>query len=105
MVEILRDPCGHVACYHAALDGTHFFTSSPHLLFDSRLLRAELDWTAIAQTLAFRDLRGELTPLRGVSELLPGSIARIVGDRLETRCAWSPWTFASPAREIASEQV
>lgn len=93
VTEILRDPSGEVPCYHATVDGTHVFTSRPHLLFDAGLLACELDWTIVAQALAWRDLRPARTALRGVSELQPGMAARLSGDRLETRCVWSPWSF------------
>ena len=93
VTEILRDPSGEVPCYHAAVDGTHIFTSRPHLLIDAGLLDPELDWTIIAQSLAWRDLRPARTALRGVSELQPGMAARLSGDRLEARCIWAPWSF------------
>jgi asparagine synthase (glutamine-hydrolysing) len=99
-VEILRDPSGAVPCYHAAIDGTHIFTSRPELLFDTGLCKADIDWTTVAQTLAFRDLRPARTALRGVSELLPGMAARLTGDRVATHCLWSPWAFTSRADEI-----
>lgn len=99
--EILRDPSGDVPCYHASVDGCHIATSRPHLLFDAGLLSAEIDWTIIAQALAFRDLRPARTALRGVAELLPGMVARLNGDRLETHCVWTPWLFAAPDNEIS----
>lgn len=99
-IEILRDPSGALPCYHAEIDGTHIFTSWPDLLFDTGLLKPDIDWTIVAQTLAFRDLRPARTALRGVSELLPGMAASLAGSRIETRCLWSPWTFTHEADEI-----
>ena len=66
-IEILRDPSGALPCYHAEIDGAHLFTSRPALLFDSGLCKPDIDWTVVAQTLAFRDLRPARTALRGVS--------------------------------------
>lgn len=99
-VEILRDPSGAVPCYHAESDGSQIFTSRPDLLFDTGLCKPDIDWTIVAQTLAFRDLRPARTALRGVSELLPGMAAWLTRGRLETRCLWSPWSFTSAADEI-----
>ena len=99
-VEILRDPSGAVPCYYVEIEGTRIFTSRPELLFGAELCKADIDWTIVAQTLAFRDLRPARTALRGVSELLPGMAARLTGDRLETHCLWSPWAFTRPADEI-----
>lgn len=99
-IELLRDPSGGVACYHCTVDGCHIVTTRPALLFEHALLKAEIDWTIVAQSLAFSDLRPAATALRGVSELLPGITAQVVGDQLQTRCAWSPWSFARPEAEI-----
>lgn len=93
-VEVLRDPSGAVACYHCEIDGLHIVTSRPDLLFAHRVLKPDIDWTIIAQSLAFSDLRPAATALRGISEVLPGVAARLAGDRFVTRCAWSPWHFA-----------
>jgi len=98
--EVLRDPSGAVACYHAEIDGAHLFTSRPDMLFDARLLRPEIDWVIVAQALAFRDLRPARTALRGISELLPGTGARVLRDRVTTRCAWSPWRFTVPCESL-----
>lgn len=94
-LEVLRDPSGAVACYHCEFEGIHIVTSRPDLLFAHRLLKPEIDWTIVAQSLAFSDLRPAATALRGVAELLPGMLARLEGDRFVTRCAWSPWRFAA----------
>lgn len=94
-IELLRDPSGAVACYHSEIDGVHVFTSRPDLLFTHRLIAPRIDWTIVAQSLAFSDLRPAATALRGVGELLPGVAAHYEDGRLRTRCAWSPWRFAS----------
>ncbi len=98
--EILRDPSGDVPCYHAVVDGVHLVTSRPALLFDCALMRPEIDWTILAQSLAFRDIRPARTALKGVSELHPGMAATVEEDRLEARCIWSPWTFTAERLEI-----
>ena len=98
--EVLRDPSGGVPCYHAQIDGTHLFTTRPELLFDSGLLAAELDWTILAQAVAYRDQKPARTPLRGVSELLPGTVARLVRGQTEIETIWSPWRFTDAAHAI-----
>lgn len=94
-VDIARDPSGAMACYHAAIEGTHLVTSRPDLLFELGLLRPQIDWGVIAQSLIYSDIRPARTALRCVSELLPGVELRISGGRAESRCAWSPWDYAA----------
>ncbi|WP_066798509.1 asparagine synthase-related protein [Sphingomonas soli] len=90
-LEILRDPSGAVACYHAEVDGTHIVTSRPDLLFSLGLMRPAIDFTIVAQSLAYSDLRPATTALRGVSEILPGVAISLDGGKITSRCAWSPW--------------
>lgn len=99
-IEVLRDPSGGIPCYMAEIDGTHVLTSQPHLLFDAGLLTIEIDWTIVAQSLAFRDIKPAHTALRGMSELLPGVAAEIGPHGTATRCIWSPWDFARADVEI-----
>ncbi len=98
---MLRDPSGGVPCYAAEVDGTHVLTSRPTLLFDAGLLPIEFDWTIVAQALAYRDIKPARTALRGMTELLPGTVLRVSPSRIETECVWSPWQFTSANDEIA----
>lgn len=98
--EVMRDPSGEIPCYRAEVDATHILSSRPDLLFDAGLLPVEFDWTIIAQALAYRDLKPARTAMRGVTELLPGVAARFLPNGVETRCIWSPWTFATADEEI-----
>lgn len=99
--ELLRDPSGGVPCYHALVDGAHIFVTRPELFFDLGILIAEIDWTVLAQAIAYRDWKPARTAVRGVSELLPGMAARLVSDQIETNVIWSPWKFVEQAREIS----
>ncbi|NML06730.1 asparagine synthase-related protein [Sphingomonas sp. G-3-2-10] len=99
-IEVLRDPSGMVSCYYAEIDGAHLLTTRPNLLFDHGLLKPEIDWTIVAQSLVYRDLRPAQTALRGVSELLPGIVLEIRDDQARSSCAWSPWRFADPASQM-----
>lgn len=94
-VDVARDPSGTMACYHAAIQGTQLVTSRPDLLFELGLLRPQIDWSVIAQSLIYSDIRPARTALRGVNELLPGMLLRISGGLAEGRCAWSPWDYAA----------
>lgn len=104
-VEILRDPSGTVSCYHAALDGVHILTSRPALLFEAGLLTRSIDWTILAQTLVYRDLRPARTALRGISEVLPGTCLTIRGGTAQSSCLWSPWDFARPDQQITDMAI
>ncbi|QDX26884.1 hypothetical protein FPZ54_13285 [Sphingomonas suaedae] len=108
--EIFRDPSGAIPCYHARIDGVEIFTTRPEFLFDAGLIHADIDWTILAQSLVYRSLRPARTPLRGVSELMPGTAAASEDGQLRLRTAWTPWRFTAPANEIrsaaeATEQV
>lgn len=98
-VEVLRDPSGIVGCYHAEVGGISLVTSAPALLVRQELVRAEIDWSIIAQVLAYRDLRPARTALRGISEVLPGVVGQVTDTAFATCTAWSPWHFAKPDRE------
>jgi asparagine synthase (glutamine-hydrolysing) len=104
-VEVLRDPSGTVACYHLEHDNVHIVTSRPDLLFDHLPIVPTIDWTVIAQSLAYRDMRSARTALRGISEILPGVTLTIQTGRTHIRCVWSPWTFADPAMQFADSNV
>lgn len=101
-VELFRDPSGMIPVYVASHGAIHVVTSVPALLFELELLQPELDWTIVAQALAFRDLRPARTALRGISELLPGMSVTVDGDRLDARQIWSPWTFTAADRELGA---
>lgn len=98
--EVLRDPSGAMPCYHIAVDDAHVFTSRPALLFESGLIRPEIDWTILTQALVFQDLKPARTALRGVSELLPGMAAKIFPPGPALQCAWSPWRFTVEELEV-----
>jgi asparagine synthase (glutamine-hydrolysing) len=98
-IEALRDPSGEIPCFVAAVDDAQILTSRPDILIDAGLLPADIDWTIVAQALAFRDLKPARTALRGISELLPGMVLRCDVKAPAVRCVWSPWTFAQPGEE------
>ncbi|MFA5966679.1 MAG: asparagine synthase-related protein [Sphingomonas sp.] len=93
--EVMREPSGTVPCYHMEIEGIHVVTSRPDLLRATGLLEPEIDWTILTQGLVYRDLKPARTPLRGVSEILPGVAARLFPTGLDISCAWSPWTHVA----------
>jgi asparagine synthase (glutamine-hydrolysing) len=112
--EVLREPSGTVPSYHLEVDDVHIVTSRPDLLLTTGLLEPEIDWTILTQGLVYRDLKSARTPLRGVSEILPGVAARLFPTGLDIGCAWSPWTHVArgnpgmtmtDARQIVADRL
>ncbi len=99
--QILRDPSGAIACYFARIDGAFLFTNRPALLVDGDLVKAEIDWTLLSQSLAFRNLRVPRTCLRGIDELMPGTEVTIDRSEVRVRTAWSPWGYAMTSQDLA----
>ncbi len=98
-VRAVRDPSGGLACYHAQIEGIHYFTSVPHLLIDCGLLPAEIDWGAIAGSLSRRSARLPETALRGLGEVLPGTLLSCDRKGATRRQVWDPWRHAAQTRE------
>lgn len=94
-VRALRDPSGGLGCYHACLQGSHYFTSLPHLLIDCGLLVAEIDWEAVACSLTHHSMRTPGTALRGIDEVLPGSLQTFGRDGASISEPWDPWRHAA----------
>lgn len=99
--EVLRDPSGALPCYALCVDDVHILAAEPALLVDLGLVRAEIDWIIMRQAIVYQDLRPARTALRGIGEIQPGVAARVLPPGLVTECAWSPWSFTEPDREIA----
>ena len=98
--DIWRDPSGEVPCYYAKIDGIRIATSRPSWLYDASLLSPALNWAVLKQALIFRDFRPQLTALRGLAELLPGTSLAIENSRAWIQTIWSPWQFTEERSEI-----
>lgn len=104
--EIIRDPSGGLACYHAKVGGTHYLTSMPHLLIDCGLVPVELDWTSVLHSLTRRTDRTPRTALRGIDEVLAGTRLTIGPRSTVARPVWDPLKFtrhdheADPAERL-----
>jgi asparagine synthase (glutamine-hydrolysing) len=104
--EVVRDPSGAIPCYQAELEDVRIITSRPDLLFSAGLMQPEIDWSIIVQGLVYRDVKSTMTALRGISEIMPGTAARLYPTGLETRCVWNPWHFVSKANPwLTSEEA
>lgn len=101
----LRDPSGGLACYHVEAEGWHFLTSMPHLLIDSGLVVATIDWNAIGRSLIRHDARGSATALAGIGELPPGHLMILEAGVVATEFVWDPWTHAGSAAGTVNPEL
>lgn len=72
--SVFRDPSGGRPCYFAKHSGRHYFTSRPTLLIECGIISPTLNWTEVAHSLADHASRREQTAVRGIEELLPGTV-------------------------------
>jgi asparagine synthase (glutamine-hydrolysing) len=93
-VRVLRDPSGGLACYHAQIGPNHYVTTLPHLLTESGLLAAQIDWPTIGSALIRHAARLPGTALRGIDEVLPGELRTFSANAASTLQAWDPWRYA-----------
>ena len=100
-VDVLRDPSGVVPACRLEQDGVTIVCSRLDIALDAGFRRPMLDWSCVHQLLAFPNLRGHRTGLKGVEELLPGRRLTFEGGvaRLETSL-WSPWPYADKSAQI-----
>jgi len=95
VVRILRDPSGAVPCIYGFMGDHGFATSNIALATHLGLYRKEVDWVAMAHSLAYPYLRTGHTTLKGICELLPGNTLTCHDGSLSTHAPWSPWSFVS----------
>ena len=92
-ITLLRDPSGAVPCVYSLADGEGFITSDIGLAIDLGLYRREINWQAIAHSLAFPYFKTARTALQRVKELLPGTMLACRARDVSVYSAWSPWRF------------
>lgn len=95
-VRILRDPSGAVPCFSAEHAGIRIFFSHLDFPIALGLLKPEIDWQALAETVAYPALRSARTCLANVRELLPGSGAALTNGKWSDFACWTPWDYAAP---------
>lgn len=102
VVSVLRDPSGALPAYMVRRDRAWWIFSRIDVALRAGLVRPQLDWSAVGRMLAYPQLRGAQTGLRGISELLPGvrGTFEVGGHRRET-LAWSPWLHAARSAEFS----
>lgn len=99
-VQIIRAPSGGIHAYRVRAEGATAIASQVEPLLDLGLARYAVDWAFVAQHLGFAHLRGPLTGIAGIDEILPGDCAIERGDRSDRHGLWSPWVFAHPDRQV-----
>ncbi|HEV8406737.1 MAG TPA: asparagine synthase-related protein [Sphingomicrobium sp.] len=89
---VYRDPSGSIPAYEIVTHDGAVFVSDAELACSLGLLeRPEVDLSFAVHWLQFPFLRSERTGLRGVRELLPGSIRRLRGGSWLSEPGWKPW--------------
>ncbi|OJU23297.1 MAG: hypothetical protein BGN95_08265 [Sphingomonas sp. 66-10] len=101
-VTVLRAPAGRLPAYRTRQGCVTYYASHIDLLSGLELISPAIDWGFVAHRLAFPHLPNETTGLHCVEELLPGNFVREYGRAGDAESLWSPWTFASPDRQIRS---
>lgn len=108
-ITLMRDPSGGMACAYSLQDDSGFITSDLSIASCIGLYRERIDWDFVSRCLIYPHLKVSRTGLAGISELLPGCMLSIDGEKASTRLAWSPWTFVAPAERqsdpIAAAQM
>lgn len=99
-VTVLRDPSGAIPVYHCETGGVRAFFSHEGLAVDLGLDDREVDEEFLRQWLSFPFLRTRRTGIAGVEELLPGTSCTVQGGQLTVASVWSPWSSASPERQL-----
>lgn len=96
-VTLMRDPSGGMGCaYLFHSDGSGFITSDLSIASRIGLHRDRVDWDFVSHCLIYPHMKVSRTGLAGITELLPGCMLSINGNKTSTLMAWSPWTFVTP---------
>uniref|UniRef100_B0T9D6 asparagine synthase (glutamine-hydrolyzing) n=1 Tax=Caulobacter sp. (strain K31) TaxID=366602 RepID=B0T9D6_CAUSK len=104
-VMVLRDPSGAMPAYCLVHGEVQIICSRLEVLEDAGLGQQALNWDVVAQLLAFPNLRGRSTGLKGVEELLPGCRLTFTGGLKTETLTWNPWLFARPSAQAPERGV
>ncbi|SEJ00627.1 asparagine synthase C-terminal domain-containing protein [Frateuria terrea] len=94
---VLRDPSGGVDCAYSLRGGNGFITSDLAIASRLGLHRDRIDWDFVRHCLLYPHIKIARTGLAGISELLPGCMLSVEGQKSSTGLGWSPWHFVTPA--------
>lgn len=98
---LLRAPLGHLPVYTAAVAGKLWISSHVPELAAARAARPQIDWSFVANHLAFLHLKTAQTGLVGIEELLGGQWLDLSVEPARRTMAWSPGMFVRTDIEIA----
>lgn len=102
LLQAIRAPSGTLHAYRMRRGPVTYLTSHIEIALAYGLVDPAIDWAFVAHHLAFLHLPAATTGLAGVEEIMPGQVLLFKGAGSATRSPWSPWSFAAPARRIAS---
>ncbi len=97
---VLRDPSGGITAYHRRCGALDVYASDAAMLTAAGAERLEPDPEFLRQWLTYPALRSGRTGVRGVRELVPGSVLRRTGASEQWSLPWSPWAHAGPDKAI-----
>lgn len=103
---VYRDPSGAIPAYQVSTCAGDLFVSDAELACSLGLLEAaELDLRFVVHWLQFPFLRTGRTGIRGVRELLPGSVRRGSGGSWLDEPGWRPWDHARQGQRPGFDQL
>lgn len=103
---VYRDPSGTIPAYQVSTYAGDFFVSDAELACSLGLLEAaELDLCFVVHWLQFPFLRTGRTGIRGVRELLPGSVRRRSRGNWLDEPGWRPWDHARQGQRPGFDQL
>lgn len=104
-LTLLRSPFSRIPCIYSIHRGSGFITSDVSIATALSLYRKHVDWDFIPHCLSFTHLKTQRTALKGLRELLPGSVLHIRSSSPETEMAWSPWDYVIPDCRISDPHL
>lgn len=103
-VRVVRAPFGELPCYWAERQECVYVASDLPLLGALTDIPWSIEASALARHLAAGDIQSSETCLTGVRELSGGQRLTISREGVFEETLWSPWAYASEARQIASAE-
>lgn len=104
-VHLLRDRFGIKPLCWAQVGPTVLFASESKALLAHPAFRAEIDPAGLDELLAFRNIAGDATLLKGVRHVEPGHRLSITPDGVTEACYWSIPTVTEKLRLSPDEAV